>query len=348
MPQLGRLEPVDLRTCWVNEATHFTPWLASETNLALLSEAIEMELELAGQEQWVGPFRADILCKNMASEEAGEWVLIENQLERTDHTHLGQLLTYAAGLHACSIIWIASRFTDEHRAALDWLNEHTLQEIKFFGLEIQLWRIGNSDLAPKFNVICRPNNYSRTVTARRDANNQVVSFRYRYWSQFLSRLKESPGSLKIIKPSDQNWINFAMGRTGFSISLVINSRDKWIRVELYLAGSSAKNWFRQLKEKHRKDVEEILGELEWEELSQKRDCRIAIYRRNSDAKSESDWLTQHSWLAENTKKFHEVFTPLAQKLGQGISSAEPSEGFEEEISSSYSTSEILEITDDNA
>lgn len=333
MPQLGRLEPVDLRTCWVNEATHFTPWLASETNLALLSEAIEMELELAGQEQWVGPFRADILCKNMASEEAGEWVLIENQLERTDHTHLGQLLTYAAGLHACSIIWIASRFTDEHRAALDWLNEHTLQDIKFFGLEIQVWRIGNSDFAPKFNVVCRPNDYSRTVTARRDANNQENSFRYNYWSRFLSYLTTSPGALKLIKPSDQNWISFTLGRTGININPVINSRDKSLRVELYLHGPSAKNRFQQLQGS-RSIIEESLGGLEWEELPGKEASRIAVYKRDTDPKSEDDWPAQHRWLAENTKKFHEVFTPLVQTLGQEIPFAEPSEEFGGEISSS--------------
>lgn len=117
---LGRLHRVDLRTVWTNEATSFTPWLSQPENLALLGEAIGCELSLEGQEQNVGPFRADLLCKDASSD---RWVLIENQIERTDHGHLGQLLTYAAGLQAVTIIWIAARFTDEHRAALDWLNE---------------------------------------------------------------------------------------------------------------------------------------------------------------------------------------------------------------------------------
>ena len=158
MAQLGRLRKVELRSVWQSEASHFTPWLAQEENLQLLGEAIGLELELEAQEKDVGPFRADILCRDMATD---EWVLIENQLERTDHTHLGQLLTYAAGLQAVTIVWIAPRFADEHRAALDWLNERTDDTINLFGLEVELWRIGDSQVAPKLNIISQPNSWSR-------------------------------------------------------------------------------------------------------------------------------------------------------------------------------------------
>src|SRR5258706_15303648 len=114
---LGKLEEVELRDVWQTESGSFTPWLATQDNLALLGETIGIELECEAQEKDVGPFRADILCKDTAS---GAWVLVENQLEKTDHTHLGQLLTYASGLQAVTIVWIAKRFTEEHRAALDW------------------------------------------------------------------------------------------------------------------------------------------------------------------------------------------------------------------------------------
>src|SRR5438874_2064357 len=159
---LGRLEKVDLRTVWTNEAGDFTPWLGREENLRLLGDAIDIELEPEAQEKYVGPFRADLLCKDAAT---GDWVLIENQLERTDHTHLGQLLTYAAGLQAVTIVWVAERFTDEHRATLDWLNEITDDQINFFGLEIELWRIADSPVAPKFNIVSQPNDWSRSVLA---------------------------------------------------------------------------------------------------------------------------------------------------------------------------------------
>src|ERR1051325_7974151 len=157
---LGRLERVDLRHIWISEATGFTPWLARPENIVVLSEALGIELEIEAHEKTVGRFRADILCKDI---ETGRWVLIENQLERTDHSHLGQLLTYAAGLDAVTIVWVAERFTEEHRAALDWLNERTDEKITFFGLEVELWRIGDSAVAPKLNIVSKPNDWTRSV-----------------------------------------------------------------------------------------------------------------------------------------------------------------------------------------
>ena len=109
MKPLGLLSKVDLRSTWLREDTDFTPWLAQEISLAILGDAIGLDLVLEAQERDVGPFRADILCKDTAS---GNWVLIENQLEKTDHTHLGQLITYAAGLDAVTIVWISSKFTE--------------------------------------------------------------------------------------------------------------------------------------------------------------------------------------------------------------------------------------------
>lgn len=132
---LGKLEKVELRKIWKHEASEFTPWLAQEDNIRLLGDTIGIELGIESQEEQVGPFRADILCKDTAN---NNWVLIENQLEKTDHNHLGQLLTYAAGFDAVTIIWIAQKFTEEHRAALDWLNERTDENVTFFGLEIEL------------------------------------------------------------------------------------------------------------------------------------------------------------------------------------------------------------------
>jgi hypothetical protein len=158
MEALGMMQRVDLRRIWGHEERVFTPWLAD--NLALLSETIGVKLELVAREKNVGIFRADILAKDILS---GGWVLIENQLERTDHCHLGQLLTYASGLKAVTIVWIASSFTEEHRAALDWLNEVTSEDVKFFGIEVELWSINNSSPAPKLNVISRPNAWSKSV-----------------------------------------------------------------------------------------------------------------------------------------------------------------------------------------
>jgi hypothetical protein len=151
---LGRLTRVEPRDVWGSEAGHCTPWPAQEDNLRPLGETIGLELELEAQEQRVGPFRADLLCRDVAT---SAWVLIENQLERTDHMHLGQLITDAAGLKAATLVWVANPFTEEHRAALDWLNGITDSRFNGFGLEIEWWRIGESPIAPKFNLVSKPN-----------------------------------------------------------------------------------------------------------------------------------------------------------------------------------------------
>ena len=146
IPSLSRLQQVPIRDVWPTEPQGFTPWLASAENLPLLAEAIGLGLELQSTEASVGDFRADIVCKTIPE---GELVLIENQFAQTDHTHLGQILTYAAGLEAVTIVWVAETFREEHRAAIDWLNEKTPDNINFFGLEIELWRIADSPVAPK-------------------------------------------------------------------------------------------------------------------------------------------------------------------------------------------------------
>ena len=161
--KLGRLKKIkNVRDIWDKEDRDFTPWLAEDENISLLGESIGLSLEVEAQEKSVGPFRADILCKDTADD---SWVLIENQLEKTDHKHLGQLMTYASGLKAVTIVWLATKFTEEHRSSLDWLNQITDDSFNFFGLEIELWRIDDSLIAPKFNLVSKPNDWSRSVAA---------------------------------------------------------------------------------------------------------------------------------------------------------------------------------------
>src|SRR5579871_2344330 len=225
-PLLGRLERVELRRAWLSEATEFTPWLARTENITLLGEAIGIELEVQGTEQYVGPFRADILCKDTRTDTN---VLIENQLERTDHGHLGQLLTYAAGLKAVTIVWVAAKFTDEHRAALDWLNEITPQQISFFGLEVELWRIGDSPLAPKFNIVCQPNEWSKAARSPEAGTTETQALHLAFWTQ-LQQVMEQQGAPVKIHASSLNPIQISLGRSGFGLRAanLVNAHVSWV------------------------------------------------------------------------------------------------------------------------
>lgn len=312
MATLGRLVKIPLREYWEGEASDFTPWLADEENIGLLGDTIGVELEVEAQEKNVGPFRADIFCKDTVTD---NWIVIENQLEPTDHTHLGQLLTYAAGLEAVTVVWIAERFTEEHRAALDWLNEITDEEFSFFGLEIELWRIGDSPLAPKFNMVSHPNDWTKTVSriSRSDLSptNQLY---LEYWTGLQDLLKQRDGIIKPVKPLPRNWIGFGVGRSKFRLDASASMRDKWICVYLTLTGSNAKPHF-NLLEQDRIGVEAAIGaELEWEKKPEEKRSYISHTLEDSDPEDRQDWGSQHKWLCEQLEIFHKVFSPRVKTL----------------------------------
>jgi hypothetical protein len=315
--KLGRLSRVELRDIWISESVDFTPWLAREENLALLGEALAIELELEAQEKAVGPFRADILCKDIGT---GSWVLIENQLERTDHGHLGQLLTYASGLEAVTIVWVAAKFTEEHRSTLDWLNKITDDSFRFFGLEVELWRIGGSPAAPKFNIVSKPNNWSRSVAhAARAIDEADLSptrvKQLEYWTTFHGVLDELGGRISgSRKPQAQSWMGYSIGRTGFNLGAVMIRPKRQVRAELYIAGDQAKHYFGALQLQAAEIEGELGYPLVWEELPARRDSRVSIYLDDVDPEDETDWARQHAWLAAKLNDMHRVFMNRVRPL----------------------------------
>ncbi len=312
--RLGCLEVVDLREVWISEAQSFTPWLAKQENLTLLGEIIGLELELQAQEHDVGPFRADILCKDTVD---NHWVLIENQLERTDHTHLGQLLTYAAGLDAVTIIWVAARFTEEHRAALDWLNRVTDDNINFFGLEIELWRIGNSPIAPKFTVAGKPTDWTKTVqsAARKRELTETQALQLEYWTQFRQFMEDSNSFVRCQTPQPQGWTCFAIGRSWFQLVAKVNTRGKKdVGAYLCLQGPERMAHYLLLHDRYREQVEgDISQELEWRELPDGKESQIITYL-DANPTDRNDWRRQHEWLKQTLETFHRVFAPIVKEL----------------------------------
>lgn len=310
---LGRLERVNLREAWESEPRDFTPWLAQEANLAVLSETLNMELEAVGQEQSVGLFRADILCQDTADD---SWVLIENQLERTDHTHLGQLLTYAAGLETVTIIWVASTFSDEHRAALDWLNEITDHKFRFFGLEIELWRIGESTPAPKFNIVSRPNNWSRTT--QRVINREIPSSglqHLQFWTQLRGHLEETASHVKMTRtPRNQHHADFGIGKSGFRLSAVRYSREKRISVQLQLRSPYAKAHFEPLQQVRSEIENEVGHALTWLEQPDSNLYSRVSSNHDCDPADEKNWPEQINWTADTLQKFDLAFRQRVKEI----------------------------------
>lgn len=313
LPSLGSLKKVDVRHIWQTEAQHFTPWLAQ--NLDILAETLDMELEIEAQEKNVGPFRADILCRDTLDK---SWVLIENQLERTDHLHLGQLLTYASGLKAVTIIWVSTHFTEEHRSALDWLNNITDDQFKFFGLEVELWQIGDSPVAPKFNIVSKPNDWSRSVgqAARQIETGTLTDIKaaqLEFWTQLAEKLKEN-SHIRPQKPMPQHWSVFRIGRSGFHMSGLHNTRDKCIGVELYINHQNAKDFYNQLYAQ-KNDIEAEIGhELIWKELPNKSASRIILYLRDVDPMDRSRWDEYQDWLIKYIEAFDRAFRNRIRNL----------------------------------
>lgn len=311
MEKLGRIERVDLRSIWTSEDKHFTPWLAQPENLEILGEALGIDLELEAQEKYVGPFRADILCKNTAEKDS--WVIIENQIERTDHKHLGQLLTYASGLRASTIVWISAEFCEEHRAALDWLNQMADKSARFFGLEIELWKIGESAPAPRFNVVCQPNDWEATVRHAADTladgeGTPSQNLRIKYWTAFRGYLQDHKSRLRPQKPSRDHWYTFSIGTSRAHTAALIITRENKIGVELTINSEDAKILYTELQAQ-KESIEATIGTtLVWREMLDKKASRVCLYKP-VDPYDENDWEQQFAWLQTTLEKFDQAFRP---------------------------------------
>lgn len=311
--KIGRLESVEIREIWKKESSDFTPWLAQEENIEILGDTINIELEVVQQEQSVGPFSADILCKSTVD---GHYVLIENQLEKTDHTHLGQLLTYAAGLDAVTIIWIAKQFTEEHRAAIDWLNKITDDTFNFFGIEIEVYRIGQSEPAPLFKVVSKPNDWSKAVKTSTSNETLTVTktINLEYWQAMKDYFEKAGTKLKCPKPMPQHWANFSAGKTNFWMSAIVSVRDNFLRIDFSISGPNAKKSFKTMRDNYEIEAsQKISAELNWAELPEKQVSIISL-KRNAEITNRKNWPEQHQWFMETIEKFDSFFRPIVKQL----------------------------------
>lgn len=308
---LGQIRKVQVREHWRHEEQEFTPWLAKDENIARLAEAIGLELQVEGVEVPVGPFTADILAK----EASGNYVVIENQFGKTDHDHLGKLLTYAATLGAVAVVWVAEKFTDEHRKAIEWLNEHTTDDLGLYAVELEMWQIDNSRPALRFNPLSRPTEIGRQASAVKAAGpiTEVRKLQLEFWTMFRDKLLEKKVVPSAHTPRPQYWFDVPLGRTSFVLSNFANTSDGRIGVRVYLGDGVADVALPQL-EVERDAIEAEIGEkLQWNPNPDRRDKTIAL-TRSADLNDRTKWPEYCDWLVDKVARFRKSFAPRIKKL----------------------------------
>jgi len=288
MQPLGKLTRVDPRSVWKHEAHDFTPWLLD--NADGLADVLGIDLELTVNEHPVGAYSLDLLGNDLTNDCV---LIVENQLAATDHSHLGQLLTYAAGTDAATVVWIATSFREEHRQALDWLNNLAGENARFFGIEIQTVQIANSPVAPTFVLRAQPNDWhaSLSAAAKSTAKASRKGQLYKgFWAAFLDAVHaQKPLWTKAKVPTDANWMTMPSPIKG-AVMGVNFTQNSEIRTELYIdtgAGDLNAHVFNELK-KWQAEIEQAFGEaLSWEDLPGKRACRLAAYAPGSVIETEA-------------------------------------------------------------
>lgn len=312
MLRLGRLARMDARDVWTHEAHDFTPWL--HANIGLLAEALGFDIEATGREVAVGDFSVDVVGRTTPG---GRAVIVENQLAPTDHSHLGQLLTYASGLEAAVIVWLAPRFRDEHRQVLDWLNAHTVEGIDFFGVELELLRIDDSPPAPHFKLVAQPNEWAKTTREASIAQPSERGLRYqRFFEILLADFKrERPGVTSSSRVGLDSYLGFGGGRAGFSLVWTVTGNR--LRVELYIDTGdrdSTKAYFDALKVRQ-EELEAALGPgVSWERLDNRRASRIALYHPAPEDPPLDQNSELQAWAISTMARWSDVLRPILRSL----------------------------------
>ena len=297
-----------MRDTWPEEPD-FSAWLAKPDGLALLGEALGMGLDEAETERQVGPFSADVVCRGVDGV-----VVVENQFGRTDHDHLGKLLTYSAGLESATIVWIAEKFVEQHRAALDWLNAQTVQEVSFFGLEVELCRIGQSNIAPQLRIVSRPNDWTRAgggSVRGQSAPSQWDELCQEFWGGFFTLLKNEKSGLPIgrLNPPKNSWLVISIGRADFWLEPAI-TRTRGMRAALGLP-----EWAFNLLQEDKSAIQGEAGvEWEWKPQEGRNGPRIRLVKQDYDSTNRDQWPEQHRWMKEHLELLDRAFRNRIQNL----------------------------------
>jgi len=313
--KLGRLEKVELRNIWKHEALDFTNWLAESENLNLLSEEIGIDISLIQTEASVGKFSVDILAEE---QQTGRKIVIENQLETTDHDHLGKIITYASGFDAEIVVWIVREVRDEHKQAVDWLNEHTDEKINFFIVKMEVWQIADSPPAPKFHIVSQPNDWTKAVkktTTQQFHASENGLLQLEFWEKFREFVQNIDSKIRLKKPQPRMFYDINFGSSLAQISLNAYSKSNQISCEVYIHNS--KELFRALEARKDFIEQELNRKLVWLELPQKKASRIRVFENGNISNTEK-WEEYFTWLLNNVRDFQRVFSKHISEINKPV------------------------------
>jgi len=307
---IGRMERVDLREVWKNEARDFTSWLFE--NIDVLGDELNINLSPIEKEKNVGSFSADILAENAE----GAPVLIENQLEKTDHDHLGKLLTYVSNLEAKKAIWISKEPRSEHERAIEWLNELT-SDVDFYLVKIEAYKIGDSVPAPKFTVIAGPTESGKDAGIQKKEIAERHKTRLRFWERLLEESKKRTSLHSNISPSMNSWISTSSGRSGLGFNYVVTNKHG--QIELYIdRGKDSQDENKEIFDEfqsHREEIEkEFRDKLTWERLDDKRSSRICKRFKYAGLNDEEKWIKLQDDMIDGMIQLEKAFRKYINNL----------------------------------
>jgi hypothetical protein len=306
---IARLEKLDLRELWKHEANDFTKWLCK--NLDFVSEAIGINLSLVEREASAGAFSVDI----SAEDDQGHPVIIENQLEQTNHDHLGKLITYMSNLDAKTAIWITSEPRPEHEKAVHWLNETLPEDTAFYLLKIEAFKIGNSEPAPQLSVVAGPSQISRRVGEQKKELAERHYLRMEFWKQLLVKAKGKTHLFERKSPSYNNWLSTRADKAGFAYSLVIRMEDA--QAEFYIDHGEAdenKRLFDIFLNKKTEIEEKFGSSLDWQRLDDRKPCRIRYLVHGLGLADQNRWPELQDKLINSIIQLEKVMKPILQNI----------------------------------
>jgi len=308
--KLGKLNEVDIRKVWAHEQYDFSDWLAEEENIQQLGDNLNLSLTDVEKEKFVGSYRCDIICKD---ELTGKNVIIENQLESTNHDHLGKIITYASGLDASVIVWIVKSAKEEHSSAIEWLNKHTDDDVSFFLIEVHAYTIEGSKPAPYFKIIQQPNDFVKqvkNVTKNTELNDSQNS-RLDFWNRFNEVLEKCGKPFNKRKATTDHWYSVAIGSSQCHISIDLVNRDHKIRISTWIPDN--KDLYDVFFE-NRETIEAAIGHpISWDRLDDKKAAYAYTFIEGLDFSDQSNYDELMEKSISEVLLFRKAFKPYIKK-----------------------------------